>query len=84
MNSILQCSHITKKFGSLTALDDVNFTIEPGRIVGLLGPNGSGKSTFIKLATGLLTPTTGRSPSAIFRSVSRRNGESPTCPIRIT
>lgn len=39
MNSILQCSHITKKFGSLTALDDVNFTIEPGRIVGLLGPN---------------------------------------------
>ena len=59
MNSILQCSHITKKFGSLTALDDVNFTIEPGRIVGLLGPNGSGKSTFIKLATGLLTPTTG-------------------------
>ena len=39
MNSILQCSHITKKFGSLTALDDVNFTIEPGRIVGLLGPS---------------------------------------------
>ena len=37
----------------------MNFTIEPGRIVGLLGPNGSGKSTFIKLATGLLTPTTG-------------------------
>ena len=36
MNSILQCSHITKKFGSLTALDDVNFTIEPGRIVGCL------------------------------------------------
>lgn len=59
MNSILQCSHITKKFGSLTALDDVSFTIEPGRIVGLLGPNGSGKSTFIKLATGLLTPTSG-------------------------
>ena len=59
MISILQCSHITKKFGSLTALDDVNFTIEPGRIVGLLGPNGSGKSTFIKLATGLLTPTSG-------------------------
>lgn len=59
MNSILQCSHITKKFGSFTALDDVSFTIEPGRIVGLLGPNGSGKSTFIKLATGLLTPSAG-------------------------
>lgn len=59
MNSILQCSHITKRFGSLTALDDISFDIGPGRIVGLLGPNGSGKSTFIKLATGLLTPSAG-------------------------
>lgn len=59
MNPILQCSHITKKYGSLTALNDVSFTINPGRIVGLLGPNGSGKSTFIKLAAGLLTPTEG-------------------------
>ena len=59
MKSILQCSHITKRFGSLTALDDISFDIGPGRIVGLLGPNGSGKSTFIKLATGLLTPSAG-------------------------
>lgn len=59
MSTILQASHLTKKFGSLCALNDVNFTVEPGRIVGLLGPNGSGKSTFIKLATGLLTPTEG-------------------------
>lgn len=59
MNPILQCSHISKQYGSLTALNDVSFTIDPGRIVGLLGPNGSGKSTFIKLATGLLTPTKG-------------------------
>lgn len=59
MNPILKCSHITKKYGSFMALNDVSFTVEPGRIVGLLGPNGSGKSTFIKLATGLLTPTKG-------------------------
>lgn len=59
MNPILQCSHITKKYGSLEALNDLSFTILPGRIVGLLGPNGSGKSTFIKLACGLLTPTEG-------------------------
>ncbi len=59
MSAILEASHLTKKFGSFYALNDVNFTVEPGRIVGLLGPNGSGKSTFIKLATGLLTPTDG-------------------------
>lgn len=59
MNPILQCSHITKKYGSFPALDDLSLTIQPGRIVGLLGPNGSGKSTFIKLATGLLTPSGG-------------------------
>lgn len=59
MDSILQCSHLTKRYGSLYALNDVSFSVAPGRIVGLLGPNGSGKSTFIKLATGLLTPTDG-------------------------
>ena len=57
MNPILQCSHLTKTFGTKRALDDINFTINPGRIVGLLGPNGSGKSTFIKTANALLTPT---------------------------
>ena len=59
MNPILQCSHLTKTFGTKRALDDINFTINPGRIVGLLGPNGSGKSTFIKTANGLLTPSDG-------------------------
>ena len=43
----------------MTALDGISFTIEPGRIVGLLGPNGSGKTTLIKLANGLLVPTAG-------------------------
>lgn len=59
MNIILESSHLTKRYGSLYALRDVNFTVEAGRIVGLLGPNGSGKSTFIKTAAGLLTPTDG-------------------------
>lgn len=59
MNTILECSHLTKRYDSLHALRDVSFTIEPGRIVGLLGPNGSGKSTFIKTTAGLLTPTEG-------------------------
>ena len=50
---------ITKNYGAKTALDSIDLTIEPGRIVGLLGPNGSGKTTLIKLANGLLTPTSG-------------------------
>lgn len=59
MNTILECSNLTKKFGSKEALSEVNCAIPRGRIVGLLGPNGSGKSTMIKLANGLLTPTSG-------------------------
>lgn len=59
MNMILECSHLTKRYGSLTALDDVSIAVRPGRIVGLLGPNGSGKSTFIKTVAGLLTPQQG-------------------------
>lgn len=59
MSSILECSHLTKWFGSTRALYDFSLKIEPGRIVGLLGPNGSGKSTFLKLANGLLVPKSG-------------------------
>ncbi len=57
--SILECKALSKSFGAKQALDTVDLTIEPGRIVGLLGPNGSGKTTLIKLANGLLTPTAG-------------------------
>ena len=57
--AVLECKALTKNYGHLAALDGVDFAIEPGRIVGLLGPNGSGKTTLIKLANGLLTPTSG-------------------------
>ena len=56
---ILELKNLTKKYGSLTALDQVDLTLETGQIVGLLGPNGSGKSTMIKLTAGLLQPTEG-------------------------
>ncbi|HBB43159.1 MAG TPA: ABC transporter ATP-binding protein [Treponema sp.] len=55
----LECSNLSKSYGGKTALDDVSLTLPKGAIVGLLGPNGSGKTTLIKLAAGLLTPTSG-------------------------
>ena len=56
---ILECKDLSKRFGTVQALDMVNLSIEPGRVIGLLGPNGSGKTTLLKLANGLLTPTDG-------------------------
>lgn len=59
MNPILECKNLTKQYGSKTALDNVSFSLEKGKIIGLLGPNGSGKTTLIKLLNGLLVPTKG-------------------------
>jgi len=58
--AILECRGLTKFYGAKCALKGVDLIIEPGRIVGLLGPNGSGKTTLIKIATGLLTATSGQ------------------------
>ena len=57
--AILECKNLSKHYGKVAALEGVDLSIEPGRVVGLLGPNGSGKTTFIKLVNGLLTPTAG-------------------------
>lgn len=59
MSGILECKGLGKHYGPVEALKNIDLTIEPGRIVGLLGPNGSGKTTLIKLANGLLTPSSG-------------------------
>lgn len=60
MSAILQCQGLTKRFGYFKALDNVDLTLERGRIIGLLGPNGSGKTTFIKVINGLLVPDSGQ------------------------
>lgn len=59
MRDVIQVKALTKKYGRKTALDNLNFNIAPGKIVGLLGPNGSGKTTFIKITAGMLQPTNG-------------------------
>ncbi|MBR6345357.1 MAG: ABC transporter ATP-binding protein [Lachnospiraceae bacterium] len=59
MSYILECRNLTKRYGHVTALDNVSFSLESGHVVGLLGPNGSGKTTLIKLINELLTPSEG-------------------------
>ena len=57
---MLQATGLSKFYGSLPAVLDVSFTLEPGQILGYLGPNGSGKSTTVRMLTGLLQPTRGQ------------------------
>ncbi|MBQ8219172.1 MAG: ABC transporter ATP-binding protein [Bacilli bacterium] len=56
---LLECNHVYKNFGTKKILKDVTFSIESGKIIGLLGKNGTGKSTLIKLINDLLTPDSG-------------------------
>ena len=57
--SILECNQLTKKYGSLTVLNNISFNIEKGKVVGLLGINGSGKTTLIKILGQMIEPTSG-------------------------
>ena len=59
MSELVSCKNLTKCYGKVIALTDINLTLESGKIIGLLGPNGSGKTTLIKLLNGLLSPTSG-------------------------
>ena len=59
MTAIIEADHLTIRFGSFTAVNDVSFEIGKGEVFGFLGPNGSGKTTIIKALCGLLPPTEG-------------------------
>ncbi|MGY8914564.1 MAG: ABC transporter ATP-binding protein [Flavobacteriales bacterium] len=59
METILSVSHLTKKFGHLTAVNDLSFTIEKGNVYGILGPNGSGKSTTLGIVLNVVNKTSG-------------------------
>lgn len=56
---MLAARNLTRRFGSLLAVDDLSFEVEPGTVLGFLGPNGAGKSTTMKMLTGFLSPSSG-------------------------
>ena len=56
---MLECREITKLYGRKAAVDNVSFKLEPGKIYAMLGPNGSGKTTLMKMAVGLVKPSSG-------------------------
>lgn len=56
---MIEISHLTKRFGSALAVDDVSFNAVSGEVLGLLGPNGAGKSTTLRMLTGFMTPSSG-------------------------
>lgn len=57
--TVLEVKSLVKRYGSFTAVDAIDFSVQKGEVVGLLGPNGAGKSTTIQMLLGLLTPTAG-------------------------
>jgi branched-chain amino acid transport system ATP-binding protein len=73
---ILQAAAVSMRFGGLTALKDVSFTLADREILGLIGPNGAGKTTLFNCLTGLYTPTSG--------SVAMRGSPLPRDPARVT
>lgn len=58
--ALLECRGLTRRYGGLVAVNDVDLDVAEGEIVGLIGPNGSGKSTLIDLVTGVVPPSAGR------------------------
>lgn len=60
MQTLLQIENLSKSYGNVHALNNINLSVTQGKIIGLLGPNGSGKTTLIKLIAGLLTPSNGQ------------------------
>lgn len=85
----IRVDSVCKRFGRHTAVDEVSFTVQPGRVTGFLGPNGAGKTTTLRMLLGLITPTAGQtligglryeeldSPSATVGALLEANGFHP-------
>jgi ABC-2 type transport system ATP-binding protein len=83
---VVEVQHVTKRYGSLTAVDDISFRVESGEILGFLGPNGAGKTTTMRILTGFLPATEGQARVAGFdvfeqpMEAKRRTGYLPETP----
>src|SRR6185437_6550879 len=83
---MIEVQHLTKRYGPVTAVDDVSFRVERGEILGFLGPNVSGKTTTMRILTGYMPATDGRAIVAGFDvfdqplETKRRTGYLPETP----
>jgi ABC-2 type transport system ATP-binding protein len=83
---VIEVQHLTKRYGRVTAVDDVSFRVEPGEILGFLGPNGAGKTTTMRILTGYMPATDGRAAVAGFDvfdkpvEAKKRTGYLPETP----
>jgi len=83
---VIEVQHLTKRYGRVTAVEDVSFRVERGEILGFLGPNGAGKTTTMRVLTGYMPPTEGKAIVAGFDvfdqpvEAKRRTGYLPETP----
>ena len=83
---MIEVQHLTKRYGRVTAVDDVSFRVERGEILGFLGPNGAGKTTTMRILTGYMPATEGKAIVAGFDvfdqpiEAKRRTGYLPETP----
>jgi ABC-2 type transport system ATP-binding protein len=83
---VIEVDHLSKRYGPVTAVDDVSFRVESGQILGFLGPNGAGKTTTMRIITGYMPATTGRAVVAgydVFEQpleAKKRTGYLPEIP----
>ena len=83
---MIEVQHLTKRYGRVTAVEDVSFRVERGEILGFLGPNGAGKTTTMRILTGYMPATEGKAIVAGFDvfdqpvEAKRRTGYLPETP----
>ena len=83
---MIEVQHLTKRYGPVTAVDDISFTVERGEILGFLGPNGAGKTTTMRVLTGYMPPSEGKAVVAGYDvfdqpiEAKRRTGYLPETP----
>src|SRR5437588_410047 len=84
--AVIEVQHLTKRYGPVTAVDDISFPVERGEILGFLGPNGAGKTTTMRVLTGYMPPSEGKAVVAgydVFEQpieAKRRTGYLPETP----